>query len=131
MKVLNIFLGAVFVLFAALQYNDVDPIIWVPIYGFAALVCFMAAAGRYNKWMILVGLVVYFVYMIRFTPGLESWFFEHQHENIAQTMKATKPWIEQTREFFGLLILVIVFLFQYFSMRRKSKEHKLRSLHGS
>src|SRR3546814_15235634 len=103
MKALNIVLGALFVLFAGLQYNDLDPYIWVPIYGYAALVCFMAAAGRYNKWMILVGLVGYFVYMLRFTPGLEYWFFEHDHENIAQTMKAGKPWIDLTREFFGLL----------------------------
>lgn len=121
MKALNILLGCVFVLFAALQYNDVDPYIWVPVYGYAAAVCFMAAAGRYHKWMILTGLTVYFLYMLRFTPGLESWFFQHEHENIAQTMKATKPWIEETREFFGLLILVIVFLIHYFRWRRQGK----------
>ncbi|QEC53485.1 transmembrane family 220 protein [Anseongella ginsenosidimutans] len=119
MRALNIFLGILFVVFAALQYNDMDPVIWVPIYGYAAVVCFMAAANRYNKWMILAGLVIYFVYMIRFIPGLESWFFEHEHENIAQTMKATKPWIEETREFFGLLILVIVFIFHYYRKRRQ------------
>ncbi|HYH56115.1 MAG TPA: transmembrane 220 family protein, partial [Anseongella sp.] len=98
--------------------NDPDPAIWIPVYGYAALVCFMAAGGRYNKWMVLAGMVIYFVYMIRFVPGLEAWFFDHDHENIAQTMKAAKPWIEETREFFGLLMLVIVFVFHYFRMRR-------------
>src|SRR3546814_13825494 len=117
MKALNIVLGALFGLVSGFQYNVLDPFIWVPIYGYAALVCFMAAAGRYNKWMILVGLVGYFVYMLRFTPGLESWFFEHDHENIAQTMKDGKPWIEQTREVFGLLILDFVFVFLFFLIR--------------
>lgn len=120
MRALNIILGVLFVLCAALQYNDADPHIWIPIYGYAAVVCFMAAAKRYNKWMILVGAVAYFIYMLNFVPGVESWFFEHGGENIAQSMKATKPWIEETREFFGLLILVGVFVFQYFSMRRYS-----------
>jgi hypothetical protein len=36
-----------------------------------------------------------------------AWAQEHDAENIAQSMKATKPWIEQTREFFGLLILCV------------------------
>ncbi|MFN2440746.1 MAG: hypothetical protein ABR503_16195, partial [Chitinophagaceae bacterium] len=31
-------------------------------------------------------------------------------ENIVQSMKATKPWIEETREFFGLLILIVAFI---------------------
>jgi hypothetical protein len=37
-----------------------------------------------------------------------NWAEEHHAENIAQSMKATKPWIEETREFFGLLILISV-----------------------
>lgn len=118
MKVFNIFLGVLLLVCAGLQYNDADPLIWMTIYGYAALVCFMAAAGKYKRWMLLVGIVAFAAYMLSFVPGLESWFYEHDHENIAQSMKATKPWIEETREFFGLLILIIVFLFQYLNMRR-------------
>src|SRR3546814_21125979 len=98
MKALNIVLGALFVLFAGLQYNEMDPYIWVPIYGNSALVCFMAAAGRYNNWMILVGLVGYFVYLLRFTMGLESWFFAHDHKHIAHTMKDGKPCVSHKTE---------------------------------
>lgn len=35
-----------------------------------------------------------------------SWYSEHNAENIVQSMKATKPWIEETREFGGLLLLI-------------------------
>lgn len=35
--------GALFLLFAALQYNDPDPIQWIVIYAAAALSCLLAA----------------------------------------------------------------------------------------
>lgn len=124
MRAFNIILGVIFTLCAVLQYNDTDPYIWIPIYGYAAVICFMASARKYNKWMILAGAVLYFIYMLTFIPGVESWFIEHERENIAQSMKATKPWIEETREFFGLLIMVAVFVFQYFSMRKWKSTHR-------
>jgi hypothetical protein len=54
MKVLPLVFAAVFVLFAAVQYNDPDPQIWVPIYGFAAMTCLMAYSRigslRFQPW---------------------------------------------------------------------------------
>jgi hypothetical protein len=46
---------------------------------------------------------------------------KHNAENIAHTMKAETPWIEETREFFGLIILIAVLLMNYFYGRRKAK----------
>jgi len=40
--------------------------------------------------------------------GVISWFNDHDTENLLQSMKATKPWVENTREFGGLLIITIV-----------------------
>jgi hypothetical protein len=37
-----------------------------------------------------------------------AWFNKHEAESLVQGMKATKPWIEQSREFGGLLIISIV-----------------------
>jgi hypothetical protein len=34
--------------------------------------------------------------------GVWDWMNKHNAEDIAATMKAEKPWIEETREFFGL-----------------------------
>ena len=36
-------------------------------------------------------------------------------------MKATTPWIEDTREFFGLLILIVVLAVNYFYAKRKGR----------
>lgn len=124
MKALNIFLSLMFVLFAGLQYNDPDPYVWMPIYLYAAVFCWLAARQRfYPKWYI-AGILVYLVYATyKFFDqnGVEDWFTKHNAENLAETMKATKPWIEETREFFGLFICIGALLMNYFYGKRKMK----------
>jgi ABC-type cobalt transport system substrate-binding protein len=68
---------------------------------------------KYNPVLYITGLVVYLsyaVYLFFDKEGVMSWARDHGAENIAQTMKATKPWIEETREFGGLLILIVVLI---------------------
>jgi hypothetical protein len=48
-----------------------------------------------------------------------NWAGEHHSENIAQSMKAAKPWIEETREFFGLVIVMSVLVINMFWLRKK------------
>lgn len=50
MKILNLILTILFILFAAVQYNDPDPIHWMALYLFVAAVCGFAAFGKYNKY---------------------------------------------------------------------------------
>jgi hypothetical protein len=49
-----------------------------------------------------------------------DWLTKHNAANIAGSMKAEKPWIEDTREFFGLMIMIIVLLIDYFYSRKKN-----------
>jgi hypothetical protein len=37
-----------------------------------------------------------------------DWYEKHHAENLVQSMKATKPWIENTREFGGLMIMIVI-----------------------
>jgi hypothetical protein len=109
MKILNIFFVILFILSAALQYNDPDPYIWMPIYLYGAWVCILAFQKKYVPVLYYVGLSfysLYAIYLLIDDTGVISWATEHNAENIAQGMKATKPWIEETREFFGLVILI-------------------------
>jgi hypothetical protein len=109
MKTFNIVFVVLFIIFAALQYNDPDPYIWVPIYLYAALLSYFAVQKRYSPYLYLSGFVIYLaysVYLVIDKTGVLSWMFEHDSENIAQSMHAEKPWIEETREFFGLLIVM-------------------------
>ena len=41
MKIFNIFFCVVFILFAVVQYNDPDPYLWIPIYLYPALLCYL------------------------------------------------------------------------------------------
>jgi general stress protein CsbA len=129
MKIFNIFFCLVFILFAGLQYNDPDPYIWMPIYLYTAVLCFLAAQKKFHRGAYLIGILVYLVYAIYLffdKYGVMDWATEHNAENIAQTMKAGKPWIEETREFFGLFILIIVLLvdYTYASQRMEKKTRK-------
>lgn len=121
MKYLNIVFGILFILSAVLQYNDPDPYLWIPIYLFPAFLCFQAARKIFYPRIYLVTIVllgIYALYLLLEPTGVVSWVSEHDAENIVQEMKATKPWIESTREFFGLLIIMISLSVNYWYSRK-------------
>ncbi len=127
MKIFNIFFCIVFIIFAALQYNDPDPYVWIPIYLYSAILCALAARNRFYPRAYWLGIAVYLVYAAyKFfcRDGVLDWIRKYHEENIAQTMKATKPWIEETREFFGLIILVVVLLTDLWYATRTGKNKR-------
>ena len=123
MKIFNIIFSIVFVLSAALQYNDPDPYLWVPVYLYGAYLCYQAIHKRYSPVLYRIGLVIYVgyaLYLFFDKQGVLNWVNEHNAESITQSMKATKPWIEETREFGGLLILIVVLLINMVWLRAKT-----------
>ncbi len=124
MRTFNIFFIILFILFAALQYNDPDPYVWMPIYLYAAFLCYMAIKKRYNPLLYFVGLAAYLTYGLYLffeKSGVLNWATEHNAESLVQTMKAEKPWIEATREFGGLLVVIVVLLINLFWLRKYKK----------
>ena len=125
MKLFNIIFCILFIGFAALQYNDPDAYLWVPIYLYTSVLCGLAARGRYFKKAYLAGIAfysVYAIYKVFDTNGLLDWLNLHHARNITGTMTAGQPWIEEVREFFGLVILITVLLVNYFVVRKKGKQ---------
>jgi len=124
MKALNIFFIILFVFSALVQYNDPDPYIWVPLYLYGAVLCFLSIRKNYKPVLFIVGIIVYTLYglyLLFDKNGVISWVKDHEAENIVQSMKATKPWIEETREFFGLLLLISALVINMIWQRRLSK----------
>jgi len=122
MKVFNLLFCLLFVISAGLQYNDPDPYIWMPIYLYGAVLCWLAFRNKFYPKAYLIGIAVYLVYAIGlffWKDGVLDWMTKHSAEDIAATMKAEKPWIEETREFFGLVILIVVLLINYFYSRKR------------
>lgn len=125
MKTFNLVFTVLFILFAGLQYNDPDPFLWIPIYLFAAFLCWKASRGIYHKKLLWLGLGLYglyAVYLLLDKNGVLSWANEHAAESLVTSMKAEKPWIEETREFGGLLILMAVFAVNlYYAAKAKGR----------
>lgn len=122
MKTFNIIFTFLFVVFAALQYNDPDPYLWVPIYLYTAALCWQASRNKFYPKAYIIGIVLYAayaVYKIFDQNGLLDWINLHHAENIAETMKAEKPWVEESREFFGLIILIGVLVINFLYARKK------------
>jgi hypothetical protein len=124
MKIFNIIFCLLFLVSAGLQYNDPDPYIWIPIYLYGSVLCWLAFRNKYYPKAYLLGIIAFAAYALYFffaADGVLDWIREHNAENIAATMKATKPWIEETREFFGLVILIIVLTVNLWYTKRKSR----------
>lgn len=124
MKAFNIFFLVVFLLSAILQYNDPDPYLWIPIYLYGALACWWALRGKYYPGMYAIGVIVFLAYAAMLfveENGVWDWATKHNAENIAGAMKAATPWIEDTREFGGLLLLIIALGVNWLYARKRKK----------
>jgi hypothetical protein len=133
MKALNIFFIVLFIFSAALQYNDPDPYVWMPIYLFGALLCYWAMKKKFIPVLYIIGFIAYGGYaigLIFHKTGVLDWIKEHHAENIVQTMKATKPWIEETREFLGLILLLVALTLNWFWLRKRVRKEN-RIVHRS
>lgn len=58
--------------------------------------------------------VAYAIYLFFAKDGVLDWFTKYNRKSIVESMQATKPYIEQTREFFGLLIVTGALALNYF-----------------
>ena len=110
-KVLGIIFGLLFILFAAFQYNDPDPQVWIPIYGIAAIACFMAYAGVGQWWLFVSLAVMYFgAAVYQWPPKFEGFLFS---EVGMRSMN-----IEMAREAGGLAICGVVMIALAILMRQ-------------
>ncbi len=113
MKIYYIITSLLFFVFAYVQINDPDPWLWVGWYVFLGILSALAAAGRYYRSLVLVGLGLCALGVLRLFPDFVQWVNDGM-PNIAASMKAESPYIELVREFLGLVIstaaLVVLYL---------------------
>lgn len=125
LKISNYLFFLLCLISAGLQYNDPDPFLWIPIYLFTGILCLRAAGGDFYPKVYLYTLIVYGVYAVYLffdKTGVLSWAVEHNAQDIAATMHAEKPWIEETREFFGLVILIFMLSVNWIYFNRRKKK---------
>ena len=114
MKIFNLILAVLFLLFASLQFND-DPSdvwFWVFLYAGVGIISAFAAFNRYNMWVIVLGIGIVLYKMFMWFPALGQWI-NMGAPSIVGEMEASSPYIETTREFLGLVICLIVLIYHY------------------
>ena len=119
LAILNGVFCIAFVLFAYVNLNDKDSWLWVPIYMVAAVCCGLAAFGKFYPTVYLVAITFYLIYAVKLffeKDGVRDWVFTYKKPSIVESMQATKPYIEKTREFFGLLIISAALAINYFAI---------------
>lgn len=94
--------GLLFLVAAALQYNDPDPLRWILVWGAASAACWLFPRGR-PSWALpaLVALVAT-LWMLWLAPQALPHF---RPGDLFRTMETKTPAIEQSRELLGLAMI--------------------------
>lgn len=125
-KILGAVFGLLFLSFAAFQYNDPDPLLWMTIYLIAAALSVAAGFGRVSKTVLVVACILYGV-------GVIYWWPE-QFEGVGDSMRdattgALLRNVEEGRESLGLAMCSIAMLsfllFPKYSDRGKTADTAL------
>ena len=118
MRILSLFFFLLFSLFAYFQYNDPDSLAWIAMYATVAVLFGLMATGRYFRWVSLgvagllsVGLVIY-------APGVWAFLTNNDGITFSQGMSNQYLYIEEAREFGGLLIALTAVVFLIFQGRK-------------
>ena len=95
----NIILFVVFTLFAAVQLNDPDPLLWVVIYGSVAIAALLAqyAPRLPLNVPILIYQIVLSIYALFYLPSLIEYFAQPNKVELVGQMKAESPWFLRSR----------------------------------
>ena len=120
MRIVNFILAIMFLLFAFVQINDPDPVVWILIYGAMAVLSIMAIFEFYPIKFTIGLLVLYVLYSIVYIPGVLEWLRQENKAMLFDDVaKMQYPYVEEAREFLGLLICIIVLIFFVVRARRK------------
>ena len=98
----NVVMFFLFLAFAALQWNDPDPYWWIPMYGAAALACFLAWRAKPVRGLAALVLLVALVWAGFLAPGVVG---NVSFSEMFSSFRMISKVVEEEREMFGLLIV--------------------------
>ncbi len=123
LKYVNLILAIAFVAFAFVQINDPDSGLWIAAYMTAALVSVIAFLEKMPK-KVLLGLIgLTLVGVLAFFPNAYTSIIDYD-PNLKPDPAVTHTANIQTenlKEIGGLIIILIAFVFQYFTARSIKK----------
>lgn len=121
MKIINFVLALIFLLFAFVQINDPDPILWILIYGNMAVLSVLAMFKMRFVYWLGASIVLYSIYAALLVNGAWEWLQSPDRSLLFDDIaKMQYPYIEETREFLGLIICITAAVFHLLSNRKKA-----------
>ena len=109
-KILHFLFTATLLVFASLQFNDPDPIVWVSLYVICALVPTLLLFNKFYRAIFFVAVAACTIQLIIGAPGAYQYFLHMAQEPLMQGMNAEKPYIEECREFLGAFIALTLII---------------------
>ena len=118
MRYISLVLAVILTFFAILQWNDSDALLWISIYLYAAVLSLMGFYKKFVPFLLVIGALSYLVGGIFLYQGnIIMWL------KLEKTLGGTKtPFIEKSREMFGLLICSAIMIFHIYMYKRKKKK---------
>lgn len=112
-SILGIFFSITFLLFTYWQFNDPDPILWMPIYGIASYVSFQALRGHFNKELLGI------LFILSACAGIQLWVEMTAWEGFMTDGLAMKTMNQElAREAVGLWIASFSFAIYFISEKK-------------
>lgn len=108
MRILHYVLAVAFFVMAGLQFNDPDPIYWVAIYGGTGLIALGKGFGRFSEFWAAIAIGGAVAGLVIAIPGVLNFIDFGNVDELFGKMTASRPYVESTREFGGLMICLIV-----------------------
>ncbi len=120
MKIINFILALTFLLFAFVQINDPDPILWILIYGNMAVLSVLAMFKMRFVYWLVASMVLYSIYAALLVNSAWVWLQSPDRSLLFDDIaKMQNLYIEETREFLGLIICIVAAVFHFLSNRKK------------
>ncbi|MEO2143520.1 MAG: transmembrane 220 family protein [Flavobacteriaceae bacterium] len=111
-KITNFILCTVFIIFALLQLNDPDGVLWFSIYFIVALICLYNNFKPVPKQLFILTIIALLTYSTFHFSLFIDYLETENKEEIFGEMVYDKPYLEGTREFIGLLIAAFGIIYQ-------------------
>ena len=111
-KIINSGLFILFTLFAVIQLNDPDPVLWFLIYLSVAIISLVSNFIVIPKFIISAIIVGFSIYAVMHFNFFLDWLQTEKKTEIFGEMVYEKPYLEGSREFIGLGLAIMTLLFQ-------------------
>ncbi len=111
-KYQSLVFSLLFIVFAAVQYNDPDPLVWIYAYLVPAYISFSAFRNQFNKGLIAVVCIGALLAVVEFFP-----FGNFQGVALDQGMKTVE--IELARESLGMVVVFVAMAIHWFQAGKR------------